>query len=269
MPCTRELAQLPTPMIATRTLSPERAALPLVDAMCFLSEKLFSDGQDSLEHRQPGGRCQQVDEPLQRDAERRENEAARDHDHALGAAADADVSLEADQLSLRPGVGDEERPGDRCDADGDADVVTRAREDKGDRGEDESLADPVGERIEELAKRRGLVALPRERAVEDVEDRADDEEARGEPVEEKLVAVLERDQDRGCRAEQNASRGERIRAHAGARETTDIAGGEPPGSVRVALLDGADRCGSVHGSDRSTVLSAQPSHSRQAVDPRR
>src|SRR6266496_3743953 len=63
-------------MIATRTLSSERVALPLVEAICFLSQKLFSDGQDSLEHGQPGGCRQQVDEPLQRDAERREDEAA-------------------------------------------------------------------------------------------------------------------------------------------------------------------------------------------------
>src|SRR2546423_3630470 len=269
MPCTSELAQLPTPMIATRTLSSERAALPLVDAMCFLSQKLSSNGQDSLEHRQPGGRRQQIDEPLERDAERREDEAARDQDHALGAAADADVSFEADQLGLRPGVGDEEGAGDRCDADGDADVVSGAREHEGDRGEYEALADPVRERVEKLAERRRLVTLPGERTVEDVKDRAGDEEHRGEPVEEELVAVLERNHDRGGDAEENASRGQRIRAHARARDTPDIARGEAPGSVCIALLDGADRCGSVHVPDRSTLLSTQPSQSRQAVDPRR
>src|SRR6266568_5690821 len=127
MPCTSELAQLPTPMIATRTLSSERAALPLVEAMCFLSQ-LVADGQDSLEHGQPGGRRQQVDEPLERDAERREDEAARNHDHALGAAADADISLEADQLGLRARVRDEKRAGDCGETDSDADVVARARE---------------------------------------------------------------------------------------------------------------------------------------------
>src|SRR6266702_8527075 len=153
MPCTNELAQLPTPMIATRTLSSERVALPLVEAICFLSQKLFSDGQDSLEHGQPGGCREQVDEPLQRDAERREDEAARNHGHALGAAADADVSLEADQLGLRARVRDEKRAGDCGETDSDADVVARARENEGDRGEDEALANPVGERIEELAER--------------------------------------------------------------------------------------------------------------------
>src|SRR5205823_5269760 len=135
-------------MIATRTLSSERVALPLVEAICFLSQKLFSDGQDSLEHGQPGGCREQVDEPLQRHAERRR-----------------------------------------------------------------------------------FVALTGERAVEDVEDRADDEERRRKPVEEELVAVLERDRDRGRGTEEHAPGRQRIRAHTRARETTDIARGEAPGSV--------------------------------------
>src|SRR5262249_45261659 len=139
------LAQLPTPMIATRTLSSERDALPLVEAMCFLSLKLLSDGDDSLEHGQPRGGCKQVDEPLKRDAERGEDEAARDHDHAFGAAADADVPTEPEQRGLRARVGNQERAGNRQDAEDDADVVSRAREDVRDRGEDEPLADPVGE----------------------------------------------------------------------------------------------------------------------------
>ena len=41
-----------------------------------------------------------------------------------------------------------------------------------------------------------LAAGAGERAVEDVEDRARDEERRAEPVEEDLVAVLEEDDDR-------------------------------------------------------------------------
>src|SRR6478672_8682109 len=127
MPWTSELAQLPTPMIATRTLSSERAALPLDEAICFLSQ-LFADGQDSLEHGQPGGHREQIDEPLQGHAERREDQAARDDDHALRAAADPDVTLKADQLGLRARVGDEERPGDRGHAEHDGDVIARASE---------------------------------------------------------------------------------------------------------------------------------------------
>src|SRR5437763_9950732 len=161
-------------MIATRTLSWERAALPLVEPMCFLS-KLVADGQNSVDDGQPGGRRQQVDEPLERNAERREDEAARDHDDALGAAADADVSLEPDQLGLRPRVGDEKRAGYCDDAEDDADFIAGAREDERNRGEDEAFADTIGERVEELAEGRRPVALPGEGAVEDVENRADDE----------------------------------------------------------------------------------------------
>src|SRR5437660_6456187 len=193
MPCTSELAELPTPMIATRTLSLERAALPLDEAICFLSQ-LFADGQDSLEHGQPGGRREQVDEPLQGDAERREDEAGRDHGDALRAAADPDVALEADQLGLRAGVRNEERAGDCRDTEHDGDVIARAREDQRDRCEHEALADAVRERIEKRTEWRRLVALSGERPVEDVEDRTDDEESRREPVEEELVAVLERNQ---------------------------------------------------------------------------
>src|SRR2546430_17416380 len=119
-------------MIATRTLSSERVALPLVEAICFLSKRLFADGQDSLEHGQPGGCREQVDEPLQRDAERREDEAARNHGHALGAAADADVSLEADQLGLRARVRNEEGTSDRNDAEGDREVVAGSPDTQGD-----------------------------------------------------------------------------------------------------------------------------------------
>ena len=72
-------------------------------------------------------------------------------------------------------------------------VVPRAGEDERDRGEHRSLADAVGGGVEEGAERRRLPAGARQRAVEDVEDRADDEDARAEPVEEELVAVLERD----------------------------------------------------------------------------
>jgi hypothetical protein len=131
-------------MIATRTLSSERAALPLVEAMCFLSE-LVADGQDSVNDGQPGGRREEVDEPLERDTERREDQPARDDHDALRAAADSDVSLEADQLGLRPCVGDEEGSGDRGNAEDDADVIARVRKDQRDRGEDEPFADPVGQ----------------------------------------------------------------------------------------------------------------------------
>ena len=58
-----------------------------------------------------------------------------------------------------------------------------------------ALADAVGRGVEEGAERRGLPAGARERPVEDVEDRADDEDHRAEPVEEDLVAALEGDEN--------------------------------------------------------------------------
>ena len=90
--------------------------------------------------------------------------------------------------------GHEEGAGDRDDREDDRDVVSGAREDERDRSEHRALADAVGGRVEEGAERRRLPAGARERAVEDVEDRADDEDARAEPVEEELVAVLEGDE---------------------------------------------------------------------------
>src|SRR5919199_1833160 len=58
-------------------------------------------------------------------------------------------------------------------------------------GDDDALADAVGGGVEEGAEGRALAARPRECAVEDVEDRADEEDAGAEPVEEDLVPVLE------------------------------------------------------------------------------
>src|SRR5215475_8619436 len=96
-------------MIATRTLSTDRSALPLVEAICFLSLKLLSDGQDSLYHRERGGDGEEIHEPLQWDAQRRQDQPRRDDDDALGAAADADVAIEADQLRFRAGAWEEVR----------------------------------------------------------------------------------------------------------------------------------------------------------------
>src|SRR5438874_4673292 len=53
----------------------------------------------------------------------REGEPAGDHDHALGAAAEADVALEPKQLRLRARVGDEEGPGHRDYCEGERDLV--------------------------------------------------------------------------------------------------------------------------------------------------
>ncbi len=88
-----------------------------------------------------------------------------------------------ERLGAGAGVRDEKRAGDRGHRDRDEDVPAVAREDVGDRGEHEALADAVGRRVEEGAERRRLAAGAGECAVEDVEDRADDEDEGREPVE--------------------------------------------------------------------------------------
>src|SRR5215831_11446297 len=70
--------------------------------------ELAADAQHALEHRQPSGRGEEVDRPLQA-APRGEDETGRDHDHTLGPTAEADVALEPEQLGLGARVRDEER----------------------------------------------------------------------------------------------------------------------------------------------------------------
>src|SRR5438093_22964 len=71
------------------------------------------------------------------------------------------------------------------------------------------------------------------------EPRGDDEHGRAEPVEEELVAVLERDEHRGNEAERDAGGGERVGRDPGAREAAHRAAGEGARARGVALLDAA------------------------------
>src|SRR5690348_13619318 len=173
-------------MIATRTLPSSTRArpfeLPLVAIHASVNE-LLANVQDALHHREPRGRCEEVDRPLQ-PAPGCEDETRRDDDDALRTRAEADVAAEAERLRLGPHVRHEERPRDRGDREHDRDVVAGAREDEPDRREHRSLAHAVGGRVEERAERRRLPAGTRERAVEDVEHGADDEDAGAEPVDE-------------------------------------------------------------------------------------
>src|SRR5581483_10640008 len=91
----------------------------------------------------------------------------------------------------------------------------------------------------ERAERRRASAGPRERAVEDVEHRADDEDAGAEPVEEDRVPRLERNEDGGDDAERDAGRRQRVRRDTGLREARDGPGRELPCSRRIAGLDAA------------------------------
>src|SRR5437763_301519 len=98
-------------------------------------------------------------------------------------------------------------------------------------------ADAVGGRVENRAERSGLAARPRERPVEDVEDRADDEHGGAHPVEQELVAVLEVDDDGRGEAERDPGRGQRVRRDARACQADDRARRERARADGVALLD--------------------------------
>src|SRR5689334_23069429 len=103
-------------MIATRTL-PSSTRLLLLAIRSSINE-LLANVQDALDDRDPGGRGQEVDRPLE-PAPRREHEAGRDHDDALRAGAQPDVAAEAERLRLRPHVGHEEGARDRGDREDD------------------------------------------------------------------------------------------------------------------------------------------------------
>jgi len=109
------------------------------------------------------------------------------------------VPAEAERLGLGPHVRHEEGAGDADDREHNRCVVAVPCEDERDCSEHRALTDTVGRRVEEGAEDGRFSADTRERPVEDVEDRAEHEDAGAEPVEEELVAVLERDEH--CRGE--------------------------------------------------------------------
>src|SRR5205823_5063757 len=197
--------------------------------------ELRAHAPHALADREPGGRREDADRPHER-SPGSEDEADRDHDYPFRAAADPDVAAQAERLRAGTRVADEERAGDGGEGEPDADEVVVAGEDERDRPEDDALAHAVGRRVEEGAERRSLAARPGERAVEDVEDRADDEDGGAEPVEEELVPVLEEDEDGGGSAERDARGGQRIRCDARAREAEHRAARELAGALRVAAL---------------------------------
>src|SRR5919199_6449281 len=188
--------------------------------------KLPAHAPHALAYREPRRRGQGADRPDER-APRSEDEPDGDDDDALGAAPYADVAAQAERLGASAGVADEERARDGPEGEADADEIVVPGEDERDRAEDDALADAVGGRVEEGAEGRALAARPRERAVEDVEDRADDEDAGAEPVEEDLVPVLEEDEHGRRSAEGDAAGGQGVRRHARAREAQHGAAGGP------------------------------------------
>src|SRR5215213_4484330 len=174
--------------------------------------ELAPDGHDALQHRQPGAGGEDEDRPRQ-PAPRREDQPAGDHDDTLGPAAQADVALEPERLRTRPRVADEERARDRRDRQRERPFPPVASEDECDRAEHAGLADAVGGRVHERAEGRALAALARERPVEDVEQRPDDEHDGAQPEEEDLPVLLEVHEHSAGGAERDAERGEGVRRH--------------------------------------------------------
>src|SRR6266581_3884892 len=106
-----EFAQLPTPTIATRTLSCCRPRPLWLVSLTGCLHQLLADVQDALADRDPGRAGEEHDRPRE-NAPRCEHETDGDHDHALCARADADVAAQADRLGLRARIGNEKRAGD-------------------------------------------------------------------------------------------------------------------------------------------------------------
>src|SRR5712692_1195012 len=98
-------------MMATRTLPsstrPCPFDLPLVVAIGSSKNQLLADVQDALQHRDPRGRGEKIDRPLE-PAPRGEHEPGRDHDDTLGARAEPDVAAQSERLSLRAHIRHEE-----------------------------------------------------------------------------------------------------------------------------------------------------------------
>src|SRR5512133_3569055 len=134
--------------------------------------------QDALDDGEPRGRGERDNRPRE-SAPRREDEPGRDEHDTLGARAQADVALQSERLGAGARVGDEEGADDRRHRDHNRPLLAMAGEDERDRGEHRALADAVGGGVDEGAERGGLAAYASERAVEDVEQRANDEDAGG------------------------------------------------------------------------------------------
>jgi hypothetical protein len=137
--------------------------------------------------------------------------------------AEADVAAQAETFRLRARVADEDRARDGGEGERQRERVAVAGEHEPDRPEHRGLADPIGRRVEEGPERRGLAARTCEGAVEDVQDRPDDEDDRAGPVEEPRVAVLEEHKDRRGQAQRDPGRGQRVRRDARPGEADDRA----------------------------------------------
>src|SRR5919201_1422357 len=142
--------------------------------------ELLANEEDALQDREPGRRREKGDRARQYElVDRGEDEAGGDHDDAFRATPESDVTLETQCLRARTRVADEERACDCRERERDAPHLPVPHEDEPDRAEHEALPDAIDSRIQERAERTSAATASRQRAVEDVENRADDEERCG------------------------------------------------------------------------------------------
>jgi hypothetical protein len=99
------------------------------------------------------------------------------------------------------------------------------------------IAASIERRVEERPEDRALARGARERAVEDVGDRADDEQEPAEPEEELLVPLLEADENRPGHAERDAGEREHVRRQLRLRDAAHRAREDLACGLRVLLLD--------------------------------
>src|SRR5438270_12913946 len=104
-----EFAQLPTPMIATRTLSCWRPRPFPFDSLTRSLHKLLADVHDPLGDGDPRRGGEEHERPREH-APRCEHEPCGNAADALGARSDAHVPTTTARLRLRSGVRYERRP---------------------------------------------------------------------------------------------------------------------------------------------------------------
>ncbi len=169
------------------------------------------------------------------------------------------------RASARARVYEIEERGDERDEHGDdRPGVAVAREHERGRAQHGALGDAIGGRVDEGAERRGLAARARERAVEDVDDRADQEDGGRRDV------VLAVDQHGGDEVEAEAERGQLVGRDAALAEDAHGARGELAGAVGVAGLDPVQAHGQrAHRGEGGRPALGPGARRRRAVGSRR
>src|SRR3954447_12306659 len=104
-----------------------------------------------------------------------EDQADGEYDYPHGTRRQADLALDPERLGAGPGVGDHQRAEHGDDAHRGGEILAGGGEVAGDRGEHDSLLDPVQGRVEEGTEERPLARHARVATVERVHNRAEDE----------------------------------------------------------------------------------------------